>query len=162
MASHEIAELEKSTARGMPNGSNPAVDSSPASDGETASQSSKSSKRRSRKRKNRDGKAQDGLDALREGSEEGDTASQGSRKSNSKKKRKRHGVNGAGGRRPSLSQPARDPRDSGIISAQPKSKSKTKSELKSIPAVEEESAETRSPSPMVDFDGLSRPSMRFP
>jgi GTP cyclohydrolase IA len=48
-------------------------------------------------------------------------------------------------RRNSLSKAARDPRD------EPEKKRKKKERI-------EEEAETRSPSPVIDFDGLSRPS----
>jgi len=48
-------------------------------------------------------------------------------------------------RRNSLSKAARDPRD------EPEKKRKKKDKI-------EEEAETRSPSPVIDFDGLSRPS----
>ncbi|KZL80486.1 gtp cyclohydrolase i [Colletotrichum incanum] len=51
-------------------------------------------------------------------------------------------------RRPSLSQPARDPRDT-TTTKPSKKKSKAKSE----------GTVTRSPSPVIDFDGLSRPSL---
>ncbi|KAJ9139003.1 GTP cyclohydrolase I [Coniochaeta hoffmannii] len=51
-------------------------------------------------------------------------------------------------RRQSVSKPARDLRD------EPEKKSKKKRKTAAIP----EGAETRSPSPVIDFDGLSRPS----
>ncbi|WYZ38133.1 hypothetical protein EsH8_III_000047 [Colletotrichum jinshuiense] len=88
---------------------------------------------------------------------EAETASQSSKRGSKKSKRKDRDddaveVNGHSDRsskkqrRPSLSQPARDPRDT---TATKKSKSKPKPE----------GTVTRSPSPVIDFDGLSRPSL---
>lgn len=89
------------------------------------------------------------------------------------KKRKHHNkhLNGAGAsthhsaRRGSLSAPARDPRD---IPDRPKKKSKRSKKQEQPPAANAEQPEddatppattiTRSPSPVIDFDGLSRPS----
>ncbi|KAF6828410.1 GTP cyclohydrolase 1 [Colletotrichum musicola] len=85
---------------------------------------------------------------------DGDTASQASSKRSSKKSSKRkhrddeaevNGHSTSKKRRPSLSQPARDPRDT----THTKKKSKPKAE----------GTVTRSPSPVIDFDGLSRPSI---
>lgn len=93
----------------------------------------------------------------------------GDERSSKKRKHQRH-LNGADERRGSLSAPARDPRD---IPDRPKKKSK-KSKKKE-PAVDGEDiganantrpekaatptgTNTRSPSPVIDFDGLSRPS----
>lgn len=82
----------------------------------------------------------------------------------SSKKRKHHKhLNGADERRGSLSAPARDPRD---IPDRPKKKSKKPK--KKDPAVHDTNTalvkastptgtHTRSPSPVIDFDGLSRP-----
>lgn len=61
----------------------------------------------------------------------------------SKKRKKKHSSH-ANGRRASVSKPARDPRDN-----------------PSPPGPPSEIAETRSPSPVIDFDGLSRPSKQF-
>ncbi|KAF9877245.1 hypothetical protein CkaCkLH20_05511 [Colletotrichum karsti] len=92
-----------------------------------------------------------GSSASTDGSD-AETASQTSSKRGTKdKKRKADGeVNGhtRKARRESLSRPARDPRDT----TSPKSKKKKK---KSKP----EGTVTRSPSPVIDFDGLSRPSV---
>ncbi|KAK6212207.1 GTP cyclohydrolase 1 [Colletotrichum tabaci] len=85
---------------------------------------------------------------------EAETASQSSSKRDSSKKRKGTDddarVNGHPAkktRRPSLTQPARDPRDTFTTKpAKKKSKAKTEGTM------------TRSPSPVIDFDGLSRPS----
>lgn len=94
----------------------------------------------------------------------------------SSKKRKHHSksaLNGSGSgheRRGSISAPARDPRD--VPEPQPKKKSKrSRHSSNKIVTVREEGAAgddtasggksgavTRSPSPVIDFDGLSRPS----
>ncbi|KAK1979796.1 GTP cyclohydrolase I [Colletotrichum cereale] len=81
-----------------------------------------------------------------------ETASQSSKRDSKKRKGgdddgKVNGHASKKQRRPSLSQPARDPRDT--TTAKP---SKKKSKAKS------EGTVTRSPSPVIDFDGLSRPS----
>ncbi|KAF3347165.1 NADH dehydrogenase [ubiquinone] 1 alpha subcomplex assembly factor 3 [Verticillium dahliae VDG2] len=81
-----------------------------------------------------------------------DTASQSSKRS--KKSKRRHAdadaraaANGGAKRRPSLSQPARDPRDI------------TVRKMKKLQEEEEEDKPVvRTPSPVIDFDGLSRPS----
>ncbi|CRK34851.1 hypothetical protein BN1708_016364, partial [Verticillium longisporum] len=80
-----------------------------------------------------------------------DTASQSSKRS--KKSKRRHAdadaraaANGGAKRRPSLSQPARDPRDI------------TVRKMKKLQGEEEEDKPVvRTPSPVIDFDGLSRP-----
>lgn len=66
----------------------------------------------------------------------------------SKKKSKKSGLHRSSKRRHSISKAARDPRD------EPESPPPKKSK-------KEEGTVTRSPSPVIDFDGLSRPS-RFP
>lgn len=87
------------------------------------------------------------------------------------KKRKHHKVNGAHERRDSISAPARDPRD---IPDRPKKKKSKKSTPHTTAASTEAATTTttstnntaagasgtvtRSPSPVIDFDGLSRPS----
>lgn len=83
------------------------------------------------------------------------------------KKRKHHKVNGAHERRDSISAPARDPRD---IPDRPKKKKSKKSTATAHPttpaatttntsaAAAASGTVTRSPSPVIDFDGLSRPS----
>ncbi|EFQ34877.1 GTP cyclohydrolase I [Colletotrichum graminicola] len=82
-----------------------------------------------------------------------DTGSQSSKRDSKKRKggdddAKVNGHVSKKMRRASLSQPARDPRDT--TTAKPsKKKSKNKSE----------GTVTRSPSPVIDFDGLSRPSL---
>ncbi|KAI7776069.1 hypothetical protein LA080_005843 [Diaporthe eres] len=91
----------------------------------------------------------------------------------SNKKRKHHKVNGAHERRDSISAPARDPRD---IPDRPKKKKSKKSTPHTNAATEATTTTTststagaaaaattsgtvtRSPSPVIDFDGLSRPS----
>lgn len=90
----------------------------------------------------------------------------------SNKKRKHHKVNGAHERRDSISAPARDPRD---IPDRPKKKKSKKSSTAHTTATTEAATTTttpttgaaaaatsgtvtRSPSPVIDFDGLSRPS----
>lgn len=91
----------------------------------------------------------------------------------SNKKRKHHKVNGAHERRDSISAPARDPRD---IPDRPKKKKSKKSTPHTSAATEATTTTTststagaaaaattsgtvtRSPSPVIDFDGLSRPS----
>ncbi|KAF4873296.1 GTP cyclohydrolase 1 [Colletotrichum siamense] len=96
-----------------------------------------------------------GLSGSSDGSD-AETASQASSSKRGKKdksKRKREGddaeLNGNSKkhRRPSLSRPARDPRDT------------TSSSSKKVKKPKNESAVTRSPSPVIDFDGLSRPSI---
>ncbi|KAK2060660.1 GTP cyclohydrolase I [Colletotrichum caudatum] len=82
-----------------------------------------------------------------------DTGSQSSKRDSKKRKggdddAKVNGHTPKKLRRGSLSQPARDPRDT-TIAKPSKKKSKTKSE----------GSVTRSPSPVIDFDGLSRPSL---
>lgn len=85
------------------------------------------------------------------------------------KKRKHHKVNGAHERRDSISAPARDPRD--IPDRPKKKKSKKSSTAHTTTAATEATTTTisnttgaasgtvtRSPSPVIDFDGLSRPS----
>ncbi|POS74703.1 GTP cyclohydrolase-1 [Diaporthe helianthi] len=92
------------------------------------------------------------------------------------KKRKHHKVNGAHERRDSISAPARDPRD--IPDRHKKKKSKKSSTTAHTTAAPEPTTTTsnhtrgaaaaapvvasgtvtRSPSPVIDFDGLSRPS----
>ncbi|KAI3541721.1 GTP cyclohydrolase I [Colletotrichum paranaense] len=83
---------------------------------------------------------------------EAETASQSSKRSSRKRKgdddAKVNGNHSKKQRRPSLSQPARDPRDTTTSKSKKKS-SKPKSE----------GVVTRSPSPVIDFDGLSRPSL---
>jgi GTP cyclohydrolase I len=71
----------------------------------------------------------------------------GENQENKKKKRKRVTVNGVhkSKRSHSVSKPARDPRDEA-----------------SPPSSSTDIAGTRSPSPVIDFDGLSRPSMFHP
>lgn len=90
------------------------------------------------------------------------------------KKRKHHKVNGAHERRDSISAPARDPRD---IPDRPKKKKSKKSTAHTTAPTETAPTNstsstagavaapaapsgtvTRSPSPVIDFDGLSRPS----
>ncbi|KAK7707847.1 GTP cyclohydrolase 1 [Diaporthe eres] len=88
----------------------------------------------------------------------------------SNKKRKHHKVNGAHERRDSISAPARDPRD---IPDRPKKKKSKKSSTAHTTDTTEAATTTtttgaaaaatsgtvtRSPSPVIDFDGLSRPS----
>lgn len=90
----------------------------------------------------------------------------------SNKKRKHHKVNGTHERRDSISAPARDPRD---IPDRPKKKKSKKSSTAHTTATTEAATTTttsttgaaaaatsgtvtRSPSPVIDFDGLSRPS----
>lgn len=91
----------------------------------------------------------------------------------SNKKRKHHKVNGSHERRDSISAPARDPRD---IPDRPKKKKSKKSTPHTTTATTEATPTTttsttgaaaaatasgtvtRSPSPVIDFDGLSRPS----
>lgn len=80
----------------------------------------------------------------------------------SKKKRRRrtkdNGISETNGhtssskRRNSISKAARDPRD------EPPTKTKKKAKTKHDAEVEVPEVETRSPSPVIDFDGLSRPS----
>ncbi|GJC90791.1 GTP cyclohydrolase I [Colletotrichum tofieldiae] len=82
-----------------------------------------------------------------------ETASQSSKRDSKKRKggdddAKVNGHPAKKLRRPSLSQPARDPRDT-TATKPSKKKSKAKSE----------GTVTRSPSPVIDFDGLSRPSL---
>lgn len=62
-------------------------------------------------------------------------------------------------RRSSVSKPARDFRDMPEIS--PKKKKKTSKATAALPPIESaaDSSVTRSPSPVIDFDGLSRPSL---
>lgn len=61
-------------------------------------------------------------------------------------------------RRSSVSKPARDFRDKPV--EPPRKKKKTKSKRTApTPDEEEETSLTRSPSPVIDFDGLSRPSL---
>lgn len=78
------------------------------------------------------------------------------------KKRKHHKVNGAHERRDSISAPARDPRDIPDRPKKKKSKKSTPHTTTSTPVVAAAAATsgtvTRSPSPVIDFDGLSRPS----
>lgn len=94
----------------------------------------------------------------------------------SNKKRKHHKVNGAHERRDSISAPARDPRDIPDRPKKKKSKKSTTSHTNATTATTEATATnptstsstgaaaaasgtvTRSPSPVIDFDGLSRPS----
>ncbi|KAI1400834.1 GTP cyclohydrolase I [Hypoxylon fuscum] len=81
----------------------------------------------------------------------------------SKKKRRRrtkdNGISETNGhtssskRRNSISKAARDPRD------EPPTKTKKKAKTKHDAEVEVPEVETRSPSPVIDFDGLSRPSL---
>ncbi len=77
----------------------------------------------------------------------------GSKKRSGKRKSEHDGINGHGAeRRSSMSKPARDFRD------KPESKKRKKK-----PVADAESAvTTRSPSPVIDFDGLSRPSVGTP
>lgn len=93
-----------------------------------------------------------GVSAYTDGSD-AETASQTSSKRGSKeKKRKVDGeINSHSkkARRESLSQPARDPRDN-----LPKKEKKKKAKAEGVV--------TRSPSPVIDFDGLSRPSKITP
>lgn len=93
----------------------------------------------------------------------------------SNKKRKHHKVNGAHERRDSISAPARDPRDIPDRPKKKKSKKSTTSHTNATTTTTEATATnptststtgataasgtvTRSPSPVIDFDGLSRPS----
>ncbi|KAH0440742.1 hypothetical protein CcaCcLH18_02412 [Colletotrichum camelliae] len=96
-----------------------------------------------------------GLSGSSDGSD-AETASQASSSKRGKKdksKRKRSdddaelNGNSKKHRRPSLSRPARDPRDT------------TSSSSKKTKKPKNEGAVTRSPSPVIDFDGLSRPSI---
>jgi GTP cyclohydrolase I len=75
-------------------------------------------------------------------SDEREGQSKKKRKSKSEKGDKVNGRPSKKKRRHSVSKPARDPRDEA-----------------SPPGTEEDVAGTRSPSPVIDFDGLSRPSM---
>ncbi|KAM9881786.1 GTP cyclohydrolase I [Verticillium dahliae] len=118
-----------------------------ASDADTASShSSKASK--SKKRKHHHHKSA----VSSPEASDADTASQSSKRS--KKSKRRHAdadaraaANGGAKRRPSLSQPARDPRDI------------TVRKMKKLQEEEEEDKPVvRTPSPVIDFDGLSRPS----
>lgn len=93
----------------------------------------------------------------------------GDERTSKKRKHHKHLNGGAHDRRGSLSAPARDPRD---IPERPKKKSKKPKQKE--PSVQEKGEEngaeavgkastptgtnTRSPSPVIDFDGLSRPS----
>ena len=61
-------------------------------------------------------------------------------------------------RRSSVSKPARDFRDKPVEPPRKKKKSKSK-RTAPTPDEEEEISVTRSPSPVIDFDGLSRPSL---
>lgn len=74
----------------------------------------------------------------RKSDDEGHGTKKRKRKSKSEKSHKVNGVK----RRHSVSKPARDPRDEAASSPRPK----------------KELVGTRSPSPVIDFDGLSRPS----
>lgn len=92
------------------------------------------------------------------------------------KKRKHHKVNGAHERRDSISAPARDPRDIPDRPKKKKSKKSTTSHTNAAATTTEAAIATtstptttgaaaaasgtvtRSPSPVIDFDGLSRPS----
>lgn len=106
---------------------------SSSSDAETASQTSKRSSKDKKKRRRRN----------KETNSSQDESEVGELKKIPKKKRKQSGGPNGSRRRPSLSLPPRDPRDlNGLVAAKPKKDGK----------------ETRSPSPMIDFDGLSRPS----
>lgn len=94
------------------------------------------------------------------------------RSSNKKRKHQKH-VNGSHERRDSLSAPARDPRDT-LERPGKKSKKKQKHAAQQTPTIAEGQDDgpetkskafgspsgtmTRSPSPVIDFDGLSRPS----
>ncbi|KAK1671327.1 GTP cyclohydrolase 1 [Colletotrichum godetiae] len=102
-------------------------------------------------RKRSRSKHQNGHSGSSDGSE-AETASQSSKRSSRKRKgdddAKVNGNHSKKQRRPSLSQPARDPRDTTASKSKKKS-SKPKSE----------GVVTRSPSPVIDFDGLSRPSL---
>ena len=74
---------------------------------------------------------------------------------NNKRRKNRTGVRRSAKRRHSMSKAARDPRD------EPESKAASPSRTGDADAVEKEAASavaTRSPSPFIDFDGLSRPS----
>jgi GTP cyclohydrolase IA len=84
------------------------------------------------------------------------------KKANKKKRKRRmkdggisevNGHGALGKRRNSLSKAARDPRD------EPEGKKKRKRNNTTTP--KPEGLETRSPSPVIDFDGLSRPSQFF-
>ena len=89
------------------------------------------------------------------------------------KKRKHHKVNGAHERRDSISAPARDPRDIPDRPKKKKSKKHTTAAAEATTTTATTSSNTttgagagavasgtvtRSPSPVIDFDGLSRPS----
>lgn len=134
MAGSEVSERKKRNGHGAQEQAN-------GSDAETTSQGSRRSSKDKKKRR------RDEAVAAVSGDEEGDV---GELKKISKKKRKHSSGPNGSGRRPSLSLPARDPRDSGaVVKAAPKAVN------------DDDGKETRSPSPMVDFDGLSRPSMLF-
>ncbi|KAM0328823.1 hypothetical protein ACHAQA_005239 [Verticillium albo-atrum] len=147
MAGPDVADPEK-RARRKHNGHGDANASRNASDAETASSHTSKTKKR---KHHRDAKSAvsspDASDA--------DTASQGSKRSK-KSKRSRHAdaearaANGGGKRRPSLSQPARDPRDISVR--------KLQKLQEAVEEDEEDQAVVRTPSPVIDFDGLSRPS----
>ena len=78
---------------------------------------------------------------LKRKSEEGHGSKKRNRKSKSEKGTNFNGIHSHSKRRHSVSKPARDPRDE---AAPPRSAN--------------DGAGTRSPSPVIDFDGLSRPS----
>lgn len=84
-------------------------------------------------------------------------------------KKRKHHKNANGERRGSFTAPPRDPRD--VPERQKKKAKKSKTKEPAVPEEEEEVAAddtkhstsngtaTRSPSPVIDFDGLSRPSL---
>ncbi|KAH7369157.1 GTP cyclohydrolase I [Plectosphaerella cucumerina] len=127
MAGSEVSERKRRGGNGAP-------ENADGSDAESASQGSRRSSK-DKKRSRRETAASSG--------EESDVPEL---KKISKKKRKHTAGPNGSGRRPSLSLPARDPRDSGAVVKA--------SKLEAVA----DGKETRSPSPMVDFDGLSRPS----
>ncbi|CRK24063.1 hypothetical protein BN1708_003754 [Verticillium longisporum] len=135
MAGSEVTSSERRHRR-RHNGHGDAADAPHnASDADTASShSSKASN--SKKRKHHHHKSA----VSSPEASDADTASQSSKRS--KKSKRRHAeadaraANGGAKRRPSLSQPARDPRDI---------------------TEEEDKPVVRTPSPVIDFDGLSRP-----
>ncbi|KAK4162440.1 hypothetical protein QBC43DRAFT_79256 [Cladorrhinum sp. PSN259] len=71
---------------------------------------------------------------------------------------KTHGTITKGERRSSVSKPARDLRDQPAEPPRKKKKKSKTSRSAPTPDGEEETSLTRSPSPVIDFDGLSRPS----
>ncbi|KAM0283749.1 hypothetical protein ACHAQH_002338 [Verticillium albo-atrum] len=149
MAGSEVTDTEKRHRRKHNSHSDANASNNP-SDAETASShSSKAS--RSKKRKHHHHRREHKSAVSSPEASDAETASQSSKRP--KKSKRRHAeadaraANGGTKRRPSLSQPARDPRDISV-----KKMKKLQEEA------EEDQPVVRTPSPVIDFDGLSRPS----